>query len=194
MTWQAVPVGNGLDGVTLSVTKKKVSFHLGSRVLSPRGWDEGPALNMALGLDDHAGWVRFDESDEGGTGEFGLDAAYVVSVHSSIFAVLNLANCARTPVVWRFDDEALMVKLPQRPGARAVPAKPTALRSVSTEDDGLERVATIGVPAILKELHRSAWGAGMELTFLSNGKCLLNGQEMTVDAMTAYVEGQLRAA
>lgn len=169
-----------------TVTKKHLRISLGSGAVRALGWSEGePNLTVALGDGEDAGWLRIFIDEEGSTPEE-IDGRVELSVPRS--AVPDLEACKSSPLTWRVRDGAIDVRLPTiapvagKDRLREVP-KGTGHRPVGPDD----RPEVVGPPALYGQLHRDAWAAGIEVHFLSDGNCVVNGKVFDVDEVESAV-------
>lgn len=185
MSWTRLSITDD-PGVLVTVSKKIVTLILCQQALYALGWGASWKVAIELGDGEHAGWVRI-VNDERGIGSEASPGRLALSVPRSTLPDLTEARLA--PLVWRVTvDSALEVRLP----TVAAGARPkTALRSVSDAPVGPHAVA---VPERYSSLHQDAWIAGVELVFLSDETCAVNGKIVAVGEVEATVRPLIVAA
>ena len=170
-----------------TVPKKLVTVSLGSGAISALRWSEDePNLAAALGDGEDAGWLRLCPDEEGLT-PTEVEGRLQLSLPRS--AVPDLEPCRASPLTWRSVDGGIEIRLPTV--ASSAPAARPHLRAVGgrsaapVEPD--DRPEVIGPPALYAQLHRDAWAAGIEVHFLSNGDCVVNGKIVDIDEVESAV-------
>lgn len=193
MTWTSLALGP-TDSVLVTVTKTTVLLALQPAVLRAVGWSEDePNLSVALGSGEHAGWLRLALDEDGVTAEINASGAAALALPRS--ALPDLLTCRRSPVAWRSTDGSVEVRLPTIGISESTKSNRGRPALVATKPaDGAPSVDLIAIPDLYKALHASAWAAGVELAFLSDGNCLVNGKIVTVDAMESLVAAAIGRA
>lgn len=182
-------------GVFATVKKTQVELVIGPTPLRAIAWsEEEPNLSIAIGDGEDAGWVRIVLDEDGLTPSISSQGVMLVLPRS---AVPDLQDCRRSPVGWRMMAGALEVRLPTvaavkagRPTPRLVSNNPKTVQE-EAERVGIEAIA---VPDLYTELHKAAWMIGVEITFLSDGNCLLNNKVVSIEEMEKTVSARIKAA
>lgn len=193
MTW--TPINLAPDGgVLATITKTQVNLLLAPSIIKQLGLsDDEPNVSLALGDRENAGWLRIALDDEGMTPDNdGTNA--VISLPRTMMP--DLQTCRRSPLSWRKVEGAVEVRLPtvssattgSRPQLRVAGG-----RAVAPAED-TPKVEATAPPDLYSELHGNAWRAGVELTFLTDGTCVVGGQVMTLEEMEPLVLQRIKSA
>lgn len=210
MSWQELPIGDGLDGVTLTVTKTRVSVRLGRRAIAGlmlfADASKAEGVWPKIGSGEHAGLMLLEP------GSLPPAAKDTIDFHFRTLTLPGLPQCRALPLAWSAGQTGIEIRLPQtagpRPASRGVP-RPIA---AAPDPDMAEQLITlpgdpdddaefappsaaerVAVPAQYADLHRQAWGIGLEMTFLSDGTCAAGGEVLPVKEMERLVKRRLQA-
>ncbi|HZT90294.1 MAG TPA: hypothetical protein VFA12_20305 [Stellaceae bacterium] len=188
MSWQDLP---SADGVTLTVAPKTARFRIGSDCTPPLAGAGG--IRVQLGDGEHAGWVRFSRD-----GTIGNPTPTAVTVPLALFDNAP-PPCRNLPLVWRADGGAILARLPksQRQGRKASGPQSTAaddgLPPNDELDEDLKQAARpIGIPRLFDQVVKEAWGAGIEVIFLSDDTAVVGNRKIPVGEVEDAIREALR--